>query len=92
MAHSVHNGSVVKPGLLGQKSRSYGKNTWTCDDNRPSAEKLRWLEQVVIATNKRVDEYNRRAKAEDDAKKTKLLDEDRIRKEISTWQITRVRA
>jgi hypothetical protein len=56
------------------------------------AEKLRWLEQVVIATNKRVDEYNKRARAEDDSKKTKLQDEDVIRKEISTWQITRVRA
>ena len=56
------------------------------------AEKLRWLEQVVVATNKRVDEYNKRARAEDDAKKTKLLDEDMIRKEISSWQITRIRA
>jgi hypothetical protein len=56
------------------------------------AEKLRWLEQVATATNKRVDEYNKRAQAEDDAKRTKLLDEDLIRKEISSWQITRVRA
>ena len=56
------------------------------------AEKLRWLEQVVTATNKRVDEYNKRARAENDARRTKLLDEDVIRKEISSWQITRVRA
>ena len=36
-------------------------------------EKLHWLERVVDSTNKRVDEYNRKARAEKDAKKAKLL-------------------
>jgi hypothetical protein len=54
------------------------------------AEKLRWLEGVVIGTNKRVDEYNKRLRAES-ARKLTLLDEETIRKDISSWQVSRVR-
>jgi len=55
-------------------------------------EKLHWLEEVVDSTNKRVDEYNRKERAEKDAKKAKLLAEEAIRKDLNNWQINRVRA
>jgi hypothetical protein len=55
-------------------------------------EKLHWLEAVVTATNKRVDDYNRRAKAEENARTAKLLDEEAIRKNLSKWEVNRVRA
>jgi hypothetical protein len=48
-------------------------------------EKLRWLEGVVKSTNKRVEEYNKKAKAEKDASRSKSMDEERIRKDVSTW-------
>jgi len=54
------------------------------------ADKLHWLEGVVIGTNKRVDEYNKRLRAES-ARKLTLLDEETIRKDISSWQVSRVR-
>jgi len=55
-------------------------------------EKLHWLEGLVTATNRRVDDYNRKAKAQEDALKSKLLDEEAIRKNVSKWEINRVRA
>jgi hypothetical protein len=55
-------------------------------------EKLHWLEAVVTATNKRVDDYNRRAKAEENARKAKVFDEEAIRKNLSKWEVNRVRA
>jgi hypothetical protein len=55
-------------------------------------EKLHWLEAVVTATNKRVDDYNRRAKAEENARKSKVLDQEAIRKNLSKWEVNRVRA
>jgi hypothetical protein len=55
-------------------------------------EKLHWLEAVVTATNRRVDDYNRRAKAEENARKAKALDQEAIRKNLSNWEVRRVRA
>jgi hypothetical protein len=54
-------------------------------------EKLHWLEGLVIATNKRVEEYNKKAKAEKEASRSKFLDEEQIRKDVSTWTLGRVR-
>ena len=54
-------------------------------------EKLHWLERLVIGTNKRVDDYNRKAKAEQDASDDKVLQEDVIRREVSTWALNRVK-
>ena len=48
-------------------------------------EKLRWLQGVVIATNKRVEEYCKKARAEKDASRLKSLEEEQIRKDLSTW-------
>jgi hypothetical protein len=55
-------------------------------------EKLHWLEAVVTATNRRVDDYNKRAKAEENARKAKVLDQEAIRKNLSNWELNRVRA
>jgi hypothetical protein len=54
-------------------------------------DKLHWLEQLVVATNKRVEDHNRQARAQKDAGRTKLLDEEAIRKDVSTWQLGGVR-
>lgn len=54
-------------------------------------EKLRWLEGLVVAANKRADEYNRKVNAMQDASDEKLADEDALRKDISSWAINRVR-
>jgi len=54
-------------------------------------EKLHWLEQIVVATNKRVEDHNKQARAEKDASKAKLLEEEAIRKDLSTWQLGGVR-
>ena len=48
-------------------------------------EKLRWLQGVVTATNKRVEEYNKKVRAEKDASRSKFMDEEEIRKDVSTW-------
>jgi hypothetical protein len=48
-------------------------------------EKLRWLEGVVTATNKRVEEYNKKARAEKEASRSKSMDEEQIRRDVSTW-------
>jgi hypothetical protein len=48
-------------------------------------EKLHWLEKVVTSTNKRVEEYNKKAKAEKDASRSKSLDEEQIRRDVTTW-------
>jgi len=50
-------------------------------------EKLGWLEELVTRTNKRVEEYNRKARAEREIKETAahISDEDDIRTELSRW-------
>jgi len=52
-------------------------------------EKLGWLEELVTATNKRVEEYNRKAKAEKEATDQKFMDEEAIRKELVSWLLRR---
>lgn len=52
-------------------------------------EKLGWLEERVNATNRRVDEYNRRIKVEEQAKETPL-DEEAIRSELARWALARI--
>jgi hypothetical protein len=54
-------------------------------------EKLHWLEALVASANKRVDEYNKKVKAEKDASDEKVADEEAVRKDISSWSINRVR-
>jgi hypothetical protein len=54
-------------------------------------EKLHWLEGLVTATNKRVEEYNRKARGQKDATNSKLMDEEEIRKEVLTWIFERER-
>ena len=54
-------------------------------------EKLGWLEELVTNTNKRVEEHNREAKAEKDAKEPPhVADEEFIRTEVARWQLKRV--
>jgi hypothetical protein len=50
-------------------------------------EKLGWLEELVTRTNKRVEEYNRKVRAEREIKETAahIGDEDDIRTELSRW-------
>ena len=55
-------------------------------------EKLGWLEERVNATNRRVDEYNRRVKVEEQAKETGLKDEEAIRSELAKWLLSRARS
>jgi hypothetical protein len=54
-------------------------------------EKLHWLEGLVTATNKRVEDYNKQARAEKDASRSKFMDDEEIRKDVSTWALGRVR-
>jgi len=52
-------------------------------------EKLHWLEGLVVGTNKRVEEYNKKVRSERDATKSKFMDEEAIRKDVSTWLVRR---
>jgi hypothetical protein len=54
-------------------------------------EKLGWLEELVTATNRRVEEYNINVKAAQEVPDQKLVDEEAIRKELSGWLLRRVR-
>jgi hypothetical protein len=54
-------------------------------------EKLHWLEGLVTATNRRVEEYNKQVRAAKDASMSKFMDEDEIRKHVSTWVLERER-
>lgn len=49
--------------------------------------KLGWLEDLVTRTNKRVDDYNRKVRAEKETKETgaHIGDEEDIRMELSRW-------
>jgi len=55
-------------------------------------EKLRWLEGLIVTTNKKVEEYNVKALAEKESKKTKLEDEEEIRSELSKWTLSKAHA
>lgn len=54
-------------------------------------EKLRWLEQVITATNKRVEDHNKKVKAERNSKGLKDRGEAVIRSELSRWSVRRTR-
>jgi hypothetical protein len=56
-------------------------------------EKLDWLDKIVIATNKRVDEHNRNVKAEKESKEIELEDartRTTIRNELAKWLVHRL--
>ncbi len=53
-------------------------------------EKLSWLEGLIEAANRRVDEYNSKTKVEREVKETKIIDEQAIRTELSSWLLRRV--
>jgi hypothetical protein len=53
-------------------------------------EKLNWLDQIVVATNKRVDEHNRDVKTEKESKEIGLQDQAAIRNELSKWLVRRL--
>jgi len=55
-------------------------------------EKLHWLEGLVVGTNKRFDEYNRKVRAKQDANDEKFMDEDLIRKDVTNWALNRSRS
>jgi hypothetical protein len=55
-------------------------------------EKLHWLEGLVVGTNKRVDEYNRKVRAKQDANDEKFMDEDLIRKDVTNWALNKSRS
>jgi hypothetical protein len=55
-------------------------------------EKLHWLEGLVVGTNMRVDEYNRKVRAKQDANDEKFMDEDLIRKDVTNWALNRSRS
>jgi len=56
-------------------------------------EKLDWLDKIVVATNKRVDEHNRNLKAEKESKEIELEDartRTTIRNELAKWLVHRL--
>lgn len=53
-------------------------------------EKLHWLEGLVVAANKRVDEYNKTQSWVKKAETKKMLDESEIQKDVQTWMSGRV--
>ena len=55
------------------------------------AEKLQRVEGLVAATNQKVEEYNKKTTAADDASESKLMDEESIRNDFACWHIRRVR-
>ena len=55
-------------------------------------EKLNWLERLVVATNKRVEEYNRKVEVEKEARKSSQTDRETIRKELAKWELGRAPA
>jgi hypothetical protein len=52
-------------------------------------EKLGWLEELVVATNRRVEEHNKKVRAVREAADQKLVDEEAIRKELAGWLLRR---
>jgi hypothetical protein len=55
-------------------------------------EKLKWLEGVVDATNRRVDEHNRKARWGREAKMPRRADEEAIRQALVKWVVARAPA
>lgn len=55
------------------------------------AEKLQWVEELVAATNKKVEDYNKKATAERDAGESKFMDEETIRNDLARWHLRRIR-
>ena len=56
-------------------------------------EKLIWLDKIVVATNKRVDEHNKDVKAEKESKEIELEDartRTTIRNELAKWLVHRL--
>jgi hypothetical protein len=53
-------------------------------------EKLGWLEELVNATNRRVEEHNQKVRAEKEAKEPRHMDQEAIRAELSGWLLRRV--
>lgn len=62
-----------------------GKELKLATDPVGMREKLHWLEGLMSATNKKIDEYNKTQSAVRKAKTIKVLDEDAVRKDIQTW-------
>jgi hypothetical protein len=52
-------------------------------------EKLRWLEGIVNATNRRVVEHNRKVRLAKEAKNKRRADEEYIRQVLSKWVTAR---
>jgi len=67
-----------------------GKELKLATDPVGMKEKLHWLEGVMLATNKKVEEYNKTQSAAKKAETTKVLDEDVVRKDIQTWTSGRI--
>jgi hypothetical protein len=67
-----------------------GKELKLATDPTGMGEKLHWVEGLVSATNKKVDEYNKTQGAMKKAETTKMLDEDAVRKDIQTWTSGRI--
>jgi len=54
------------------------------------ADKLDWLEALVAATNRKIDEYNRNIKAERSMEGDKHLDMEAVRTEVANWFLRKV--
>ena len=67
-----------------------GQQLKLASDPTGMREKLHWLEGIVLATNKRVDEHNKTQSAIKDSEKIKMLDEDAVRKDIEKWTAGRI--
>jgi hypothetical protein len=52
-------------------------------------DKLDWLEQIVVATNRQIDQYNANVKAVEDSKQLSPSDIAGIRTELSRWLVRR---
>ncbi len=62
-----------------------GHNLKLVTTNNHVEDKLAWLEKVILAANKRIEEYNRNIKVERNEKEEKLLHEESIRNALSRW-------
>jgi hypothetical protein len=67
-----------------------GRELKLATDPEGVREKLHWLEGLVLATNKRVEEYNKTQSWVRKAETKKMLDEGAIRKDVQTWMSGRV--
>lgn len=67
-----------------------GKELKLATDPAGMKEKLHWLEGLVSATNKKVDEHNKTQNAMKKAETILMLDEDAVRKDIQTWTSGRI--